>query len=241
MHNVKVHGTFLHSRVARRIFAFFLACALIPAAGTAFLSIRQVDQLLLQQKRSELARLSKDNSVALYERLLLVEDLLQQLAPELSGDTGHGSDVSMRAKGKIASLALIRSNLTMQTVFGRMPAITYSLSAAERRHLADGKTVLFSVKGSGAERGVFMMRALGKKVAAQDYVVAELDERFLWADLTELPYRTDVCVFREADEVLYCSTATAPLALTAMAHDEAPSASRQLEWTDNGIRYLAGY
>ena len=140
---MRLHGTFLRSRVARRIFALFLLSALIPAAGIAFLSIRQVDQLLLQQKRTELAQLSKANSMALYERLLLVEDLLQQLAPDVSGETASRSDPSLRTKGKIVSLALIRNDATTQPLFGATPAIRYAPSAGERRHLAEGKTILF--------------------------------------------------------------------------------------------------
>jgi diguanylate cyclase (GGDEF)-like protein len=238
---MKLHGTFLRSRVARRIFALFLLSALIPSAGIAFLSIRQVDQLLLQQTRAELAKLSKANSMALYERLLLVEDLLQQLAPDLSGDADRRSDPSIRAKGKIASLALIRSDATTQTLFGATTTIRYAPSADERYHLAEGKTILFSVDGPRAEQRVLMMRALDKNEPGRGYLLAELDRRFLWGDPTDLPYGTDICVFREVNEVLYCSTPTAPPVLAAITHDDAPSALRQLEWTDKQVRYLAGY
>ena len=238
---MRLHGTFLRSRVARHIFALFLLSALIPAAVIAFLSIRQVDQLLLQQKRTELAKLSKATSMALYERLLLVEDLLQQLAPDLSEDAHRHSDPSIRAKGKITSLALIRSDSTTQMLFGGMALNRYTLSAAERHHLTEGKTILFSVSGSRAEQRVFMMHALGKGKPERGYLLAELDRRFLWGDPTELPYRTDVCVFREVNEILYCSTPTAPPVLEAIARDDAPSASRQLEWSQNQVRYLAGY
>ena len=238
---MKLHGTFLRSRVARRIFALFLLAALIPSAGIAFLSIRQVDQLLLQQTRVELAKLSKANSMALYERLLLVEDLLQQLAPDLRGDADRRSDPSIRAKGKIASLALIRPDSTTQTLFGATTTIRYAPSPDERHHLAEGKTILFSVNGPRAEQRVFMMRALGKNGPGRGYLLAELDRRFLWGDPTELPYSTDICVFEDVNEVLYCSTPTAPPILAAIAHDDASSASRQLEWTDKQVRYLAGY
>ena len=238
---MKLHGTFLRSRVARRIFGLFLLSALIPSAGIAFLSIRQVDQLLLQETLAELANLSKANSMALYERLLLVEDLLQQLAPDLSGHADRRSDPSIRAKGKIASLALIRSDATTQTLFGATTTVRYAPSADERQHLAEGKTILFSVTGPLAEPRVFMMRALGKNEPGRGYLLAELDRHFLWGDPTDLPYGTDICVFREVNEVLYCSTPTAPPVLAALAHDDAPSASRQLEWTDKQVRYLAGY
>jgi diguanylate cyclase (GGDEF)-like protein len=238
---MKLHGTFLRSRVARRIFTLFLLSALIPSAGIAFLSIRQVDELLLQQTRAELAKLSKAHSMALYERLLLAEDLLQQLAPDLSGDAHPRSDLSTRANGKIASLSLIRSDATTQTLFGATTAIRYVPSADQRHHLAEGKTILFSVNGTLAQERVFMLRALSKDERGRGYLLAELDLRFLWGDPTELPYRTDVCVFTEVNEVLYCSTPTAPPILTAIASNGPPSASRELEWTDRHIRYLAGY
>ena len=237
---MKLHGTFLRSRVGRRIFALFLLSALIPSAGVAFLSIRQVDQLLLQQTRAELAKLSKANSMALYERLLLVEDLLQQLAPDLSRGADRRSDLSIRAKGKIASLAVIRSDATTRTLFGATGIVRYALGADERRHLAEGKTILFSAGGPGAEPRVFMLRALDKSQPGRGHLLAELDRSFLWGDPTELPYGTNTCVFRDVNEVLYCSTPMAPV-LAAIAREDAPSALRQIEWTDKQRRYLAGY
>ena len=76
-----------------------------------------------------------------------------------------------------------------------------------------------------------MMRALGDNEPGRGYLLAELDRRFLWGDPAELPYNTDICVFREVNEVLYCSTPTAPPVLAAIAHEDAPSALRQLEST----------
>ena len=86
-----------------------------------------------------------------------------------------------------------------------------------------------------------MMRAIAEREPARGYLVAELDRRFLWGDPTELPYRTDVCVFKEVNQILYCSNPTAAPVRAAIGHDDAPSALRQLEWTDNQVRYLAGY
>jgi diguanylate cyclase (GGDEF)-like protein len=179
--------------------------------------------------------------MALYERLLLVEDLLQQLAPDMTGAADRRSDPSIRAKDKIISLALIRSDATTQRLFGPTTTIRYAPSADERHHLAEGKTLLFSVNEPRSEQRVFMMRALGKNEPRRGYLLAELDRRFLWGDPTELPYGTDICIFGEVNEVLYCSTPTVPPVLATIAHDDAPSASRQLEWTDKQVRYLAGY
>ena len=146
---MKLDGTFLRSRVARRIFALFLISALIPAAGIAFLSIRQVDELLLGQKQAELTMLSKANSMALYERLLLLEDMLQQLAPELLEPGARDADLKQRTKGKFSSLALLRADGTAYAVSGAKTSTVHALTEDERRHLAEGKTLLFAVNGDG--------------------------------------------------------------------------------------------
>ncbi len=235
---MKLHGTFLHSRVARRIFTLFLIAALIPSAGTAFLLIRQVDQLLLQQTRADLSKQSKANSMALYERLLLVEDLLQQIAPDLRKSVPFSSRAQ---QGKIVSLSLIRPHATAQRLFGSATPLPYSPSPAEQHHLGQGKTLLFSSDGPPGEQRVFMMRALKEAGLGRGYLLAELERRFLWGDPTELAYRTDICILRDVNEILYCSTATAPSILAAVARNDAPNALRELEWTDKHTRYLAGY
>lgn len=46
---MRIDTTFLRSKVARRIFALFVLCALLPIAVLAVLSFRQVSNQLSQQ------------------------------------------------------------------------------------------------------------------------------------------------------------------------------------------------
>jgi hypothetical protein len=48
--------TFLRSKVARRIFALFILCALLPIGALAVLSFREVTKQLDEQSRAQLRR-----------------------------------------------------------------------------------------------------------------------------------------------------------------------------------------
>lgn len=232
-----LQGTFLRSRVARRIFTLFLLSALIPAAGIALLAIRQFDDLLIQQKRTELLHMSKADGMALYERLTLLEDLLHQLAHDVAqGDTQLGQ----RVDDKLASLAVVRGDGTVQPLVGTPVAMTYVPNADERRHLAQGKALLFSQEGATWGERVFLAREVGHGNAV-DLLIAEVDPTFLWDDPSELPYRTDLCVLRDGPVAVYCSHAPSVAMLAAIGDDAAPRSGHRLDWSDMQGRHIAGF
>src|ERR1700739_443284 len=72
--------TFARSRVARRILMLFVVCALVPVATLAVLSLNEVRTALIKQSEEQLSRASKEYGLDIYERLLVAQRELQQLA-----------------------------------------------------------------------------------------------------------------------------------------------------------------
>src|SRR5258708_31829719 len=70
-------GTFLRSRVARRIFVLVVACALVPIAALTTLSFIQVSRQLRNQSRRQLQQTAKSQGLAIYERLVVLDSDLQ--------------------------------------------------------------------------------------------------------------------------------------------------------------------
>jgi nitrogen fixation/metabolism regulation signal transduction histidine kinase len=66
---MKIELTFLKSRVARRIFALFIFCALVPILALAIISFIQVREQLHSQSQRRLSRSSKALGMSIIERL----------------------------------------------------------------------------------------------------------------------------------------------------------------------------
>src|SRR5882757_6594374 len=82
---------FLRSRVARRIFALFVACALVPVTVLTILSFLQVSRQLRSQNRRQLQQGAKSVGLAIYERLTILDSDLQVAALRIQ----HGDPIPL--------------------------------------------------------------------------------------------------------------------------------------------------
>jgi hypothetical protein len=76
---MRIDSTFLRSKVARRIFALFVASALIPIGTLALLSFDQVTGQLVENGYKQLHRDSKSIAMTIFERLSIAESELKLL------------------------------------------------------------------------------------------------------------------------------------------------------------------
>jgi hypothetical protein len=74
---MKIELTFLRSKVARRIFALFIFCALVPILALAIISFTQVREQLYEQGQRRLHQSSKTLGMSIFERLSFLENELK--------------------------------------------------------------------------------------------------------------------------------------------------------------------
>ena len=79
---MKIDKTFLHSKLARRIFLMFVTCSLLPIAGVFILSYNQVTDQLNTQNHKRLKQSAKLYGLSVYERLLFLEGALQAFSEQ---------------------------------------------------------------------------------------------------------------------------------------------------------------
>src|SRR6266700_6287056 len=76
---MKIERTFLHSKVARRIFFLFISCALLPICILAIVSFFQVAAKLHSQNQLELKQASKARGMTILERLETLDAEIQTI------------------------------------------------------------------------------------------------------------------------------------------------------------------
>ena len=104
---VRLDGTFLRSKVARRIVLLFVLSALIPIALSAALSFSQVQDLLVEQGHAQLAQTSEGYAASLYDRLLAVEQRMNDIAERIKLGSASAGDDPSRLQRQFKSIGIV--------------------------------------------------------------------------------------------------------------------------------------
>jgi diguanylate cyclase (GGDEF)-like protein len=247
---MNLKDTFLRSKVGRRMFLYFVLSALIPIVFLAVLYFEEISRLLDKQVYAQLGNASSSYRTALYERLLLVDELLRNSTGELNSDITHGqADVRGRKLKNIGlmspavrafrRLAVELPSGEVVPVIGEGVAI-HPLSADKMAHLARGEPLLLSHAASGRPI-ILMSRALDPLDPKRGVVTAEINPEYLWGAADAFPYMTEFCVLDQRYEPLFCPEPYQPGLIKQSVAATPGSSKGQFVWRGSGQDYLASF
>jgi HD-GYP domain-containing protein (c-di-GMP phosphodiesterase class II) len=186
-------GTALRSRIARRVFALFVACAILPVSAFAGFAYWKVVGHLEREAGERLRRESKSTAMSILERLVLLDDTFRVALLEApSGEAWR--EVARRAA--LLSHGGIRSVAPWS---GGGPA---ALDEAQQESISvGGAALVITASGDGAGSSLTLIRRDG----AGALVAARLDPLSVFApearDMSHLYWVTDphgALLFRSA-------------------------------------------
>jgi diguanylate cyclase (GGDEF)-like protein len=219
---------FLSTRFGRRIFAVFVACALVPIAALAAISWVRVAAELREQSERRLHAASRSAGMRIVENLLRVDAALSALDVAEGGPALAASGVM----DLVAGLSIRGEDGSWRTLLGA-PVPVPPLSAEESGALALGRPVLRVVQ-DGAGRAIVLLHAR----TGHPWSAAHVRDDLLFDLSAEnvLPLDGEVCVFDVDGAVLHCSiggSAVFPEAATLRGEPEA------IPWALGGADYIA--
>ncbi|MGA1794745.1 MAG: HD domain-containing phosphohydrolase [bacterium] len=243
---IRIDETFLKSKVARRIFALFILCALIPLVAISVISFTQVSKQLESQSRLRLRRSSKSIGMSVMERLLFLETQLKVLSSGMDEIRGSSAPLPSHAgieglKGRFLTLALQTHSGELVTLFGD-PKESIRLSDAQREHLRSGKALITTEYENGNRNTlcVFMISPVDPEDLAKGLIHAEIDSMYLWGLLESdsLPGLTELCVMDESQNVIFSSHPVSPSFHKTLINKASRYFSEQFEWDYQGREFL---
>jgi signal transduction histidine kinase/ActR/RegA family two-component response regulator len=224
------------SKVARRAFVLFVACALLPVSVLAILSFREVTGELHEQSERRLRQVSKAMALAFYKRLLALEGAM-------AASPVRAKEPSERdAPPPFVGVGLITPDGRRTLMSGRLDDIPM-FTVEERRHLAAGKTVLSVKHFATARARLFMSRALDRAHPEQGIVHAEINGEHLWAfddDSTLLPTMRLV-VLDGAGQLLFSSFDSAAPVSPELTGQVSQATGGHFAWSDGAETYAASH
>jgi putative nucleotidyltransferase with HDIG domain len=244
---MKFEVTFLRSKVARRIFFLFVACALIPIAALAILSFSLVTNQLTKQSQERLQQGSRNIGHGIVERLLSIQVEMEMVASNLSASPTQilnipSQESNEHLKERFKGLILIDGDNKSKVLFGLIPDAP-RLSQDDRQNVLSGKPGLFTKVEPEKRARIFMYIAIYSDQPRQEILLAEINPDHFWTPWQKfnLQKETELSVLDQSDNLLY-STLDFPGAFperAVMSMNNAHSA--QFEWVYEKEKYLASF
>ena len=234
---MRVHSTFLRSKVARRIFVLFVASALIPVGMLALLSFNQVTNQLVEHSYQQLHRDSKAIAMSVFERLSIAESELKLLGGQPLTTSGFRLSLSdqlhQRLRGRFVALRFSALDGVSHSLFGNLdePIV---FNDSQKQYLRDGKAVVTTRIDRKARPSVYMSVSLEGLT-----LTGELKPEFLWdipKDATSV-----LCVLGQSGIRLFCSDSVPGEMLESVRQHLSEHQSDRFTWQSDETKYLASY
>ena len=235
------------SKIARRIFALFVSCALLPILCLSIISYRHVTKQLNKQSYKRLQQVVKGHSLSLYERLIFLETELQLIAPSIKKPLNSSGqtplvDLNERLASRFKAVALFNNMDEYIPVFKTMNN-PKKPGVEEIKHINAGNTAISILNHSGFPPRIFMMRLLDPKNLKSEILFGEINPSYLWGidQGNALPPNTEVCVLDESKNLLFSSFSNQDSFPTQVSLKFKSSASGQFEFVYENEKYLISY
>ena len=237
---MKIEGTFVRSRVARRIVLLFVLSALVPISTLAVLAFGHVRNLLIEQGHAQLAQLSETYGTTVYERLLASDQQIRSLPAAYAAGARPDGAVQQRLRTQFRSLGTRASDSTVHDLVGETRWVA-PIDASLRAFLASGESAIVTRFDADTGSHVYLMRLADGGPPPRGLLVAEIEPRYLWGEAGTFPAFTDFCVIDDAAVVLFCTQEQVPLPVRAFAASADRAAAGRFGFDQSDDKTLASY
>jgi putative nucleotidyltransferase with HDIG domain len=240
MDDMRVELSFLRSRLGHRIFWLFVVCALLPISLLALVTWLNVTTQLREQSHRQLAQLSREEAMTVFERLRFLEDSLKLLAAEqdLHSAPHRSAELSVLSSNlvdRFNGVQLLLPGGKSELLFGKAPW-QIEFTDEQEKFLGAGKSVVFTVSCEQPTPCILLGRRLNPVDPSLGTLAAEINPSYLWGE-DELPADANVCVLDATGRTLFCSgqaPSSFPLLITK-------ARSGEFDWNSGRTPFMAQY
>jgi HD-GYP domain-containing protein (c-di-GMP phosphodiesterase class II)/HAMP domain-containing protein len=236
--------SFLQSKVARRMLAIFMLCALLPVCALGGLSLWQVSRKLQNETYQAVRHASKNAGMSVLEALSTANSELETISETQAlrekqhwpvrrvGETQHEARlIGLTFYGEGSKPEVLSGNTCPR------PA----LADPARAHLASGKALLFVQKDEVKPRIFMAIRAPARRWGT-GLLVGEVNQTYLWETAQRsLPAGMEVSLLLPSMHVLFSPLHLSQQVLAKGAEGLFQEYKGQFEWSGEKDTYLSGY
>jgi hypothetical protein len=229
------------SKLARRIFALFVASALGPVIILFLLSFFQVTSELEGAAEKQLKRATKAHGLAIYERLVFLENKMKMAALYFSHNVNvdglkQAATDSENFFNGIQSITITGESGGSLLLFGQPIHIPASREA-EMKALRLGKTVIATEMLANGPTRLFMKMAMNPRASKDHFLLAELNPAYVWGvgAQNNLPVLTHIRIVDQSGNTLIDSFPGSGF------HDMSGAERDHLVFVENNKEFIRAY
>jgi len=239
MLQMKLEGTFLRSRVARRVLLLFLLAAFIPFLILSYLYFVESNEAFIREAHVRLQATSASFGRTVYDRLLLADKLLRSGADDLRSDSALPA-IQDRLGKTFRSLSLVSPPDSAVSIFGDALNLK-SLDEATTARLRQGHSVLTIREGAGRRARILLVQPLSPAATDPRLVAAEIEAGYLWGDPDTFPYAISFCVLSDVYASLFCLPPFQSQVIGTLMAKLPRSTKGEFTWHDGEEEFLANF
>ena len=186
----------MRGTVAKRIFFLFIVAAFLPALALAVLSYSQVRDVLLEQSHERLAHTARTYALSVYERMLLADNSLKQMAFNAYGGTLPTPSSLQFIQQTFINLTIVGPGAQPVPIIGKK-RVWPEISKSERTFLAKGNSILLVKTNKAARPSIFLLKMIDANQPENYALMGELNPSRLWGHKDSFPYLTDFCALSQ--------------------------------------------
>ncbi|MFW5425856.1 MAG: EAL domain-containing protein [Methylophagaceae bacterium] len=193
---LQIKGTFLESKVARRMFLLFIVSALLPILILSVFSIRQINSIATQNIEHEVSQSTRSIGRLIYERLILLnEKLVIHFEHQSSKPIDVLKNTTIRGFAQFHIFSLEDSNYLEDN---KLP----TLSSTEQQFLLQGKPILITHFQKGLPTNIYLLHI----IEGTDIITMGLIENdAIWGDPDTFDLSKGFCIYGSSNKILFCS------------------------------------
>jgi putative nucleotidyltransferase with HDIG domain len=233
---MRLQTKFLSSKVARRIFYLFVACALLPITILAVVSFYQVSNQLRAESEKQLTQASKAEGMAIYERLTMLDEEMQVMS--LQSEERRPLDLGKALEGHFVGMTLFDHDGRPLAGWGE-PSPLPTFAQNQRAHLQTGRALII-VRPCSHQFGncISMLRLAHSGQSAAGMLAGEINLDYLW-DAQKLPGGLEFCAVLSPQTGVSCTNPDSSISAENLPNQR--HSSGLFRWTNRKTPYDAAY
>lgn len=199
---IKIQGTFLKHKIARRLFFLFILAALLPTSILAIISYQETKNNTIQATQNHLRQDAETLGLSIYERLLVADQQLQLHIRQLT--TGNKTIPSQLSSGLTQLLQVDRSYKMAIDILSQNTVLTDTLphlTSQQRTVLATGEPVVI-IHAKNKNPHIYLVRAT---LNNESIFIGSIDNSFLWGKADTFDESSPFCITDDNRQLLFCS------------------------------------
>lgn len=200
---IKISGTFLKSKISKRIASLLLIAAIVPALLVTLLSNQKISQLVSNYEHSALLEKNRNHALTVFSNLIFAREKLKDaIDAQASGDTTKGLSEHLSfslAAGKVnifRSIVEVPVNSAISISSPNHQISSQDLKRITNMRDEDVEVIVIAKESDKGQPSINLVHRHINNKSQASFIIAELAPEFLWGKLENYSIDLKVCAYQ---------------------------------------------